>query len=396
MRVVVLLGLVALCPAPAQPASQYANGYAEGILAVDINADGFPDLILTPVSDPSLPDYSVQVFLNMGNGVLVPARWEGRPPAQKFVSSIVAGNFDGTGRPGLFLADKGFPDGSGAQSRLILPSAGGALRDATEGIPQQLARTMSAIAGDLESDGFDDLVVFTTAESGHLHAQIWRNDGSGTFHIDATALPHALSTHSFSCGALVPRPGQIAPDLLLFGGPESRSRVLLNDGTGHFSAGPLLPTLPDMHPAPGGCAAVADLNGDGALDVIVAYTGAVQILINNGDGTFRDETSARVAPLSAPATGVRRVALVTAGSTRALFFTRAGEPPLLRLDRGDGVFVETSAWSPKADTPWLAEIADFNRDGWLDFAFSPGADAPVEIQFAPRPLPPDGPAPGPQ
>jgi hypothetical protein len=79
--------------------------------------------------------------------------------------------------------------------------------------------------------------------------------------------------------------------------------VLLNDGTGHFSVlANALPPKPT--PFEGDCLDIEnyDLNRDGYEDLLLLFTKKapayyqgrwIQVLINNGDGTFHDETSTR-------------------------------------------------------------------------------------------------------
>jgi aryl-phospho-beta-D-glucosidase BglC (GH1 family) len=387
-----------------------AGGYAEGLLVADLNADGLPDLIMTPINYPSLPEFSVQAFINQGGGVMLPATWDGAAPTQKFVSSIVQGKFDRSGRPGFFLPDNGPTNGSGAQSKLILPSTNNTLKDASSGLPQQIISTVGGAAGDVDNDGVDDLVVFYNSSPQRTPMQLLRNDGSGHFHADSQAFPAWVSDMSrgdnfFIAGTFLRRRDQPINDLVVVGWGGA-GQVFLNDGTGHFSTGAALPapTFPNGGPAMGGCTAVADLNGDGCLDVIVAYChrGAgqpdgVQILINNGDGTFRDESKWRIGwPLPNSQYGLRRVSLAAAnnGQSRALVLIRPGDPPLLRIDRGDGVFVSTSAWSPPAATPWVAAGGDFNGDGLLDLAFGEGGNGPsIQLRFGQSAPPTDGPVP---
>ncbi len=349
-----------------------ATGFAEGILAVDVNGDGLPDLVVTPLTYPALTEHAVQVFLNTGGGILEPGKFDGPPTTERFVSAVVAGKFDHSGRPGFFLPDRGAEDGEGTQSKLILPSRKDALTDATANLPQQIAHTMGAAAGDADGDGIDDLVVFQR----QMPIQLFRNDGSGRFHIDAEGFPPEST--GYSCGMFVGR------DLVVFG---QGGRIFRNDGKGHFHAGPLLPAPPaNGNPAIGGCAAIADLNGDGHPDLLVGYAqpDMVQVLINNGDGTFRDETDRRIGSLPASRAGLRRIALARAGKDWALALTRPGEAPLLKIAHADGVFRDLSGWTAER-SPWVVAPADFNGDGLLDLAFGPGGGSPVVARFGQHP-----------
>jgi hypothetical protein len=352
-----------------------SRGFAEGILAADVNGDGLPDLITTPIAYPSLTEHPVQVFLNSGGGILQPAKFDGDPPMQRFVSAIVAGKFDRSGRPGFFLPDLG-TEADGAQSKLILPSGKDALHDATANLPQQLTHTTGAAAGDVDGDGIDDLVVFHPKPADAMGMQLWRNNGTGRFRVDLRAFPKQNT--AFSCGIFVGR------DLAVFG---QGGRILRNDGKGHFSPGAMLSAAPAKATlALGGCAAVADLNGDGLPDLLVGYANpdVVQVLINNGDGTFRDETDRRMGPLPASRSGLRRIALAQAGNSWTLVLTRPGEGPLIKVANRDGVFYDAQGWTA-GRSPWVVAPADFNGDGLIDLAFAQGAGSPIVMRFGQLP-----------
>jgi len=61
--------------------------------------------------------------------------------------------------------------------------------------------------------------------------------------------------------------------------------VLLGKGDGSFQA----PVNYPIGPGAGGPSslAVKDFNGDGSLDLAVAFGGGVRVLLGNGDGTFQ-------------------------------------------------------------------------------------------------------------
>ncbi len=141
--------------------------------------------------------------------------------------------------------------------------------------------------------------------------QLWLNDGTGVFSMATGRLPFPLEDLDFgayTASEFIDVNNDTLPDLILGDAGDdlaggSDSLVLLNDGTGYFSLlDNAVPPKPfavsdyalDIHPA--------DLNGDGYQDLLIAYTKGdpwyvgryVQVLINNQDGTFRDETGTRL------------------------------------------------------------------------------------------------------
>ena len=342
------------------------RGYAESMAAADINGDGLADLVVTPITWPDLSPLPVQLFINVGDGVMKPVAFDGPPVTQVFSSGIYTGRFERSGRRGLFFAERGTEEGAGGQSALALPVEGGGMRDASMNLPQRLARTVGAVVGDVDDDGFDDIVVFEP------RPKLLMNDGTGHFTLDPAAF--AGITDGFRCGVF-------AGKLLVAFGPED-GRIFTNDGTGKFTAGEMLLAPPESGgAAPGGCAVTRDLNLDGHPDVIAAYKNdLIQVWVDGGAGSFRNETRARLVAVPHSKNGIRRLAMFG----EALVVTRTGDAPLIRVDRGKGIFSDPGVNLP--DELWVVVPGDFNRDGYLDLVFGQGGSAPLVARFGQNPL----------
>ncbi len=74
--------------------------------------------------------------------------------------------------------------------------------------------------------------------------------------------------------------------LILDGARAPRYRVGFNDGAGGFRLGPLT-RIPGRFGGELRHASIADLDGDGDLDVVVPLWDSVRVLENRGDGSFR-------------------------------------------------------------------------------------------------------------
>jgi uncharacterized protein (TIGR03437 family) len=278
---------------------------------------------------------------------------------------------------------------------LVMPSGTNHFRDATSSIPQQVVGTSSVAAADINGDGIDDLAVFQFGGT-----QIWRNDGTGKFSIDPLGIPSGVATPS--CGVFVPKKNGGPPDLAVFG---NQSRFLLNDGQGHFKLGtaPPRPPAPFTSTIPGSCAVAADLNNDGNMDIIVAFGGNatvgtdyIQFLVNNGDGTFRDDSAARITQPARGSQGINALYLVPASKRqlRTLFLIR-NDGIVVKVDSGNGIFAGAADFSPPPAPYGYFAPSDSRGTGLNDLIFGQVGSNTLQGMYALRPINPIGVAPMP-
>lgn len=361
----------------------------EALAAADLNGDGLPDLVATRMNFPPQEDRPIEVLLNVGGGLFrdVSSTIIGGPPTVRFVSQIVTGRFDQSGRLGVFFAEMGPADAtpSGGQSKLLLPVGADGFVNATANLPQQLAVTNRADAADIDGRGVMSLILFNGFSQPRKPLQLLINDGSGRFTIENSRLPATLvdTSHGgnfFVAGTFIPRQSSNRPDLVLVGDPSTTSVLLHNDGTGRFAIGGALPPKPFGGQASPQSVVAADLNGDGHADLIIANTqtnpfggGHIQILINNGDGTFRDETDARITQIS-QSNAIRAIYLtpITASGQLDMLIQRVGAAPILKVNRGGGFFDASSILPPDTSGNWVAVPVDLDGDRAVDVAIAGG------------------------
>jgi len=391
-----------LCPhlprfsRPRLLAEVWGEGHPGWLIVEDWTQDGHPDIFAIPTYEGGGADVGAVVLANDGHGGFVEATasvFRGPVPAFEVPREIVAADFNGDSHADLFVADHGLDDWPwpGHQNILILSAPGGKLVDATASLPQQSDMTHSADAADIDGDGDQDLYI------GNLiyelpHPQLWLNDGSGRFtRGEAQRLPEAqrdLGQTAYSASLFADVNGDGTPDLILgtcgaeCGSPDN-SEVLLNDGRGWFSLLPGgLPPHQLGHTLYSHALDIqaSDLNGDQRLDLVFVLTRMlpppggylgryIQILIGNGNGTFRDETETRLPQEENDEADIPTASLIDLDYDGDLDLVTALQmwwhPGPIYINDGRGTF---TPWEqPLALTPF--DFGDINGDGSRDLLF---------------------------
>lgn len=410
-----LLGAVArsaATPAPSFAApTRYAVDDSPGPLAIaDLNGDGKPELVVGSGDSDAL-----SVLVNRGDGSFEARRDYGSPRAP---DSLAIADLNGDGRrdlaaayhsgtvsvllnsgDGSFEARSDYSVGRGAYSLALADLNGDGKPDLTTANAEEGTGSVSVLLnrgdgsfatnvdyttgrepdslaiGDVSGDGKPDLV---TANAGADTVSLLVGHGDGSFE---PRRDYATRVGPPAFLTLADLNGDGKPDLLFAGeDPDSNSvSVWLNNGDGSFRHERLPTCFPcfdtSMTEAVGGLA-IADLNGDGRLDVVSrnldevcvtepgCYTelaGSVSVFLNKGDGTFRRQ---RGYPTGF-AEGGSFAATDLNGDQRPEIIVAEGRVTVL-ANRGDG------SLRPKLEYPGSSGLfkdlatGDLNADGKAD------------------------------
>jgi hypothetical protein len=371
--------------------------------AADFTGDGLEDVLVTQGHWPTTEPYPVQLLVNDGAGHLVnqtSSAFIGHIPETVFPYKTVVADFNGDRIPDEFVADTGedVANPSGWYSPLVLSAPGRHLIDGTPNLPQQRAYTYYADAADVNGDGTIDLYLGNTQT---VSPEILLNDGQGHFRLSPGALPAAIDPPAnVTCGRFADVNGDGAPDLIVAGADYSSGSktfrfppntfVLLNDGHGRFAVLPnSLPPKPFPMTGEADEMKVLDLNADSHPDLLITWMKAgvsgfygnwIQVLIGNGDGTFRDETATRLPQSDNDGDLMPGLKLIDLNRDGALDIATQllplhpppfDPPPPFYLNDGHGYFTPL----PPGDNANVGEeytFADIDGDGGHDIVYTTG------------------------
>ena len=213
-----------------------------------MNGDGLNDVLAASNATPFPQNVAVpiQILLNDGHGGFFDGTSQvitGTVPTAVVPRRIVVADFNGDGKPDVFIADTGYDADPfpGGQSKLLLSTPDGHYVDATANLPQELAYTHSATAGDIDGSGHMAIYMGNIHGQLQIGPQLLLNDGTGHFTISSGRLPAAqtdLNKNVYTTSQFIDVNGTDAPISFWVGAGNWDSVVLTNDCTGHFSVLP--------------------------------------------------------------------------------------------------------------------------------------------------------------
>jgi len=351
-----------------QAPTYYAVNTGTPLLLVDLNGDGYLDIVAGLLPHQTNPQ--IAVLLNNGStgpGVFGSPKQYTLPTG---ATGLFAGDFNGDGKQDLLttVVYFGTPTDpllypTAADIDILFGNGDGTLRQATVQPGPAIA---NLTVGDFNGDGVTDLAGSLASASNNLYGsvQIFLGSASGTF-TQGASLPVVGNNGGFVAAASLSDNGPL--DLVVYNGILN---FFQGDGKANFT-----PT--GSYALAASAPLFADVNGDGKQDLIAAGSGGLFIFPGNGDGTFQ-------APPSAPFYGPT-VDVNNDGIADILFFPAQQNLEVApanffatALGRGDGTYsiLDQTTTLPSASY-YLLVTGDFNGDGKIDtLAIQPGSGGP--------------------
>lgn len=377
-----------------QSGVQYNSGglYPQSLALSDLNADGKLDLVLSNQCESNgncQNGGAATVFLGNGDGTfqLSASYATGSNDFDDFegpaYTMVLMADANGDGKPDVFVTTScygnSFICNTGAVS-VLLGYGDGTLDGAVIYQPAGVD-TFGLVSADVNGDGKPDLLVAEQCQDNNCNngaVSVLLGNGDGTFQAGQAFSSGGLYSLWIAAGDVN---GDGKTDVVVTNQCVSGSNcsqgsvaVLLGNGDGTFQAATTYATDND-----GQTVTLADVNGDGKLDIILANecsdstcdSGSVSIMLGNGDGTFQSAVSYNsggtwtLGAAVGDVNGDGKPDLVVPNECVSQSSCSNGLVAVL-LGNGDGTFQTAVTYNSGGADANAVQLADMNNDGKLD------------------------------
>jgi hypothetical protein len=375
------------------PPVEYTFGFYPSFITIgDLRGNGKRDLVVSACPTKTCPTPgTVGVLLGNGDGTFKPGEFFSSGGLEPV--SVAIADVNGDGKPDLVVANNcadpcsGQADGSVA----VLLGNGDGTFQAPVTYDSGGGSTVSVAVADMNGDGKPDIVVANlcsdpancsySGPGGSVSVLL--NNGNGTLKpvVSYDINGSVGGIYSVALGDLT---GSGKPDVVVtsdpcpvFGCEQGSIGVLLNNGDGTLQTAVDYPSGGDDPVS----LSLADVNGDGKLDVVAANerglsnpgTSAVGVLLGNGDGTFRPAVAYVLNTMGVGVLNRLAVADVNGDGkpdvVADLGVGCGGESVAVFLGNGDGTFQPELDFCSAGFATSIA-LADLNGDGLPDVAIT--------------------------
>ena len=373
-----------------------SGGNATSVVVADVNGDGKLDLVVANECGGSGDCYgsmgTVAVLLGNGDGTFQAAVTYSAGGLN--ATSVAVADVNGDGKPDLVVAicpnNSGFSCGNGASAAVsVLFGNGDGTFQAVVSYATGSQDANSVAVADVNGDGKPDIVVASACVSNPYYCEpgagvlsVLLGNGDGTFQAARIQDSGGLNPTSV---AVADVNGDGKPDLIVANGySTSGIGVLLGNGDGTFQAA--------VTYGSGGyeanAVAVADVNGDGKPDLVVANCGgtsdgcndgnnaAVGVLLGNGDGTFQAAMTYASGGIYGISVAIKDVNgdgkpdLLVVNQDACGYASCLNGSVGVLLGNGDGTFRAAPIYGSGGSPTFSLAVGDVNGDGKPDLVMA--------------------------
>lgn len=257
-------------------AVEYDSGglQATNVVMADVNGDGIPDMIVSNTT-------GYTVFFGNGDGTF--ALNNNYPTAGTGANFLALVDLTNNGILDIVATTNYNANGVGGGVDVLMGNGDGTFQSAVSYNAGGI-ESFGIATGVLTGSGLPDVVVTSkcqteTCVNGNIDMLVTKAPTTSSPSIFDVDPPYVIvASDNGGPIALADMNGDGFLDIVASGG------VLLNDGTGNFN-----PVASPVANIPGGAVsiAIADVNGDGKLDVAVVTDLGAYVMLGNGDGTLQ-------------------------------------------------------------------------------------------------------------